>query len=256
MPVIRNDGLQISYWSPKRLLKGSETVLFIHGAGGSQFVWTFQKRFFEERFHPVIIELPGHGQAGGNGEEQIGRYADHVYRFVEVMGLGRTFFVGHSMGGAIVQVMALNHPEIIRGIVLAGTGARLRVVRTILDSIRNDFEPTVRNIVRFAYSPNAPAELIDQGIAGLMECRPDVLYGDFLACDRFDLLDEVKKINVPSLVICGNEDQMTPLKHSTYLHDQISGSRLEVIPAAGHMVMMESPEAFNETVGRFVAEMK
>jgi pimeloyl-ACP methyl ester carboxylesterase len=256
MPMIRDDGLKISYWSPKRVLKGDEPVLFIHGAGGSQFVWSFQKRFFEERFHPVIIELPGHGQAAGNGEEEIGRYADHVYRFIEAMGLGRSFLVGHSMGGAIAQVLAVNHPEILKAVVLVATGARLRVVRMILEGIRNVFEPTVRNIVRFAYSTNAPADLIEQGIVGLMACRPDVLYRDFLACDRFDFLDQVKNITVPSLVICGAEDQMTPLKFSTYLHDQIRNSRLEVIPSAGHMVMMESPDAFSQTVGTFLAEIK
>lgn len=255
MPIVRAGEKGMSYWvGRKGLSEGEEAVLFIHGAGGGQLTWSCQKAFFEKEFTPIIIELPGHGVSGGEGEEKIERYADHVHFFLRALGLSKVFLVGHSMGGAIVQSLALTHPEISKGIVLVGTGAKLRVFPSVLDGIKSDFEETVRKIVQFAYSRKTSSELIERGIEQLMQCRPEVLYGDFLACDRFDIMNEVGKIDLPTLILCGEEDEMTPVKYAQFLHSRIKDSKLEVLPNAGHMVMMESPETFDEKVREFIVD--
>jgi pimeloyl-ACP methyl ester carboxylesterase len=253
MPIARTEGKQISYWIGRNgLFEGRAVVLFIHGAGGGQYTWSYQKGFFEKRFNPIIIELPGHGESEGKGEEEIGRYAEHVHALLVTMGLPKVFLVGHSMGGAIVQTLALIHPEVMKGIVLVATGVRLKVFPMILNGIINNFEETVRTITRFAYSRRTSSDLVEKGISDMMRCRPEVLYGDFLACDRFDIMNEVEKIDLPTLVLCGDEDELTPVKYSQFIHSRIKGSRLGILPNAGHMVMMESPEAFNEKVGEFI----
>ena len=253
VPIIRLGEKQINYWTGRDGLRGErEAVLFVHGAGGGQFAWSYQKAFFEKRFNAIIIELPGHGESGMEGEEEIGRYAGHVHSFVKHLGLEKIFLVGHSMGGAIVQTMALSYPGMIGGIILAGTGARLKVFPMILNGIRDHFEETIRKIAPMAYSRKAPPDMVEQGIRELMRCPSDVLYGDFLACDRFDVIEEVGKIDLPGLILCGEEDELTPVRYSEFLHHRIKGSRLEVLPNAGHMVMMESPEAFNEKVSAFI----
>ena len=76
----------------------------------------------------------------------------------------------------------------------------------------------------------------------MMETRQAVLYGDFLACDSFDVMDSVKNIRIPTLLICGGEDRMTPPTRSEYLRDQIQGADLHIIERAGHMVMIERPD--------------
>lgn len=256
MPIVRIGQKQISYWIGRRdLLEGREVVLFIHGAGGGEYTWSYQKGFFEKQFNPVIIELPGHGKSGGEGEQEIGRYAEHVHAFLKAIRLSKVTLVGHSMGGAIVQTLALTHPEVIHKIVLVGTGARLRVLPMILNGIKDNFEETVRKITRFAYSRKASSDLIERGISDLMRCRPEVLYGDFLACDRFDIMNEVEKIDLPTLVLCGDEDELTTVKYSQFLHSRIKHSKLEILPNAGHMVMMESPKAFDEKIGEFIAQI-
>ena len=136
----------------------------------------------------------------------------------------KVFLVGHSMGGAIVQTLALIHPEVIKGIVLVATGVRLKVFPMILNGIMNNFEETVRTITRFAYSQRTSSDLVERGISDLMRCRPEVLYGDFLACDRFDIMNEVEKIDLPTLVLCGDEDGLTPVKYSQFIHGRIKGS--------------------------------
>jgi len=239
----------------KGFIEGREFVLFIHGAGGGQYTWSFQKGFFEKYFNPIIIELPGHGESGGEGENEIGKYAEHVYGFLKALNLSKVFLVGHSMGGAIVQTMALTHPEVIKGIVLVGTGAKLKVLPMILNEIRENFEETVKRINQFAYSRKSSNDLIDKGMIGMMRCRPEVVHGDFSACDRFDVMNELEKINLPTLILCGDEDELTPVKYSQFLQNRIRGSWLEVLSGAGHMVMMESSLAFNETIRAFIEEV-
>jgi len=253
MPIFRMGEKGISYWAGRKdLSERRGIILFIHGAGGGQYTWAFQKGFFEKQFSPVIIELPGHGESEGEGEDEIGKYAEHVHAFLRAMALHEVFLVGHSMGGAITQTLALTHPEIIKGIVLVGTGARLKVFPMILNGIKTNFKETVQKIVQFAYSRKTPSEFIERGVNDMMRCQPEVLYGDFLACDRFDFMNEVDKIDLPALILCGDEDELTPVKYSQLLHNRIKGSKLEILPNAGHMAMMEASEAFNQKVGEFI----
>jgi len=253
MPIVRIDGKQISYWTGRKgFIGGRAFILFIHGAGGGQYTWSYQKGFFEKEFNPIIIELPGHGESGGEGEEEIVTYAEQVYALLQAVGVKKVFLIGHSMGGAIVQTLALTRPEVIKGMILVGTGARLKVLPMILNVIKNDCTKTIPKIIQFAYSRKAPPELIEGGINQMLQCRPEVLYGDFAACDRFDVMKEVEKIDLPALILCGEDDALTPVLYSQFLYNRIKGSKLEVLPNAGHMVMMESPQAFNEKVSRFI----
>jgi pimeloyl-ACP methyl ester carboxylesterase len=255
MPFVRTETGEMNYWRGNESSLGArEPVLFIHGAGGTQFAWGFQKSYFEKRYDPIVLDLPGHGGSGGSGEERIEGYAKHVLSFMKALGLTGTILVGHSMGGAIVQNLALAHPEGIKGIVLVGTGVRLKVLPDILKGIRQNFEETIRKITRFAYSGKAAPDLVEKGIENLLRCPPEVLYGDFLACDRFDLSSEVERIDLPTLALCGNDDQMTPVKYSEFLHNRIRKSSLVILPEAGHMAMMEAPGAFNEKVSEFISK--
>ncbi len=122
----------------------------------------------------------------------------------------------------------------------------------ILNGVKDNFEETVRKITQFAYSRKTSSDLIERGISDLMRCRPEVLYGDFLACDRFDIMNEEEKIDLPTLVLCGEKDQLTPVKYSEFLHSRIKHSKMEILPNAGHMVMIESPQAFNEKIREFI----
>jgi pimeloyl-ACP methyl ester carboxylesterase len=65
-------------------------------------------------------------------------------------------------------------------------------------------------------------------------------------------MKEVSKIEMPALILCGAEDELTPVKYSEFLRQRIRPSRLGILPGAGHMVMMESPEAFNREVREFI----
>jgi len=151
--------------------------------------------------------------------------------------------------------LALTHPEVIKGIVLVGTGARLKVLPLILNGINTNFKETIPKIVQYAYSRKAPPNLIEDGVTQMLKCRPEVLHGDFSACDRFDVMKEIEKIDLPTLIFCGEDDALTPVLYSQFLHSRIKGSKLKVLSNAGHMVMMESPQAFNEKIREFIEEI-
>jgi pimeloyl-ACP methyl ester carboxylesterase len=79
---------------------------------------------------------------------------------------------------------------------------------------------------------------------------------DLKACDRFDIRDRLKEILLPTLIVCGKEDLLTPLKYSEYLKENIADSRLKVISQAGHMVMAERPQLLNRALESFIAEIQ
>jgi pimeloyl-ACP methyl ester carboxylesterase len=231
-----------------------EKVLFLHGAGGSTASWDLQKRL-QTVCEVVLVDLPGHGKSGGGGLRSIEGYAESVRAMIVENGLEGCYVAGHSMGGAIALSLGLAYPELLAGLVLVGTGARLKVFPKILEGILKDKEETVRAIMGFAFSKKAPPELIESGFAEMMASPKEVIHGDFSACGLVDLMEGVKSITLPTLVIAGADDELTPLKYAEYLNREIKGSRLSVIRDAGHMVMREKPEETNRAIEAFVTRL-
>ncbi len=155
------------------------------------------------------------------------------------------------MGGAIALELALRYPEKLAGLVLVGSGARLRVAPAILNGIRQDFQAAVQLLCDWAFAPEAPAQLKRLGRRQMEQTHPDVLYGDFAACDAFDVMDRLGEVRCPTLAICGTADRLTPPKYSTYLRDHIPAAQLVLIENAGHMVMLEQPEAVSRAIADF-----
>jgi len=226
------------------------TLLFIHGAGGSHKVWEYQMKFFSDL---VTIDLPGHGV--GVGKRTIDEYVESVKKFCDERGLKNIVMVGHSMGGAIVQKFALDHPESLKAIVLVCTGAKLRVTPLIFEAIKKNYAQAIELITKLAFSNKATSETKEKAAEEMRNISPEVTYGDFEACDKFNIMDRLKEIKVPTLIICGLEDQLTPVKYSEYLKNNIPNSKLEVIVDAGHMVMQEKPKEFNEILEKFIKEL-
>jgi pimeloyl-ACP methyl ester carboxylesterase len=89
-----------------------------------------------------------------------------------------------------------------------------------------------------------------------MKIGPAVLLNDFLCCDKFDIMDKVQNIKLPTLVICGTADDMTPVKYANYLADKIAGSVMVVIDGGTHAVFREKPKAVNQAIENFLARIK
>lgn len=159
---------------------------------------------------------------------------------------------GHSMGGGVAMTCGLSNQERLGGLILIGTGARLRVSENILNGILSDFSSTVSSIAEALFSPAAPPELIEEGRRQLLECPAEIIHGDFCACDEYSVIDRVAGIELPSLVLCGRDDVLTPPKYSECLCENMPSASLEMIEDAGHMVMVEQPARVGESIHRFV----
>jgi pimeloyl-ACP methyl ester carboxylesterase len=171
---------------------------------------------------------------------------------MDAVGVDPAAVVGHSMGGAVAQQLALGRVGRVSSLVLVGTGARLRVAPAILNGIREDFDGAVDLITRYAWSSSADAALIELGRRDLRDTGPDVLLDDFRACDRFDVMERLGEIDCPTLVIGGSADRLTPLKYSRYLSERIAGARLVTVPGAGHMVMLERSDEVVAAISDFL----
>jgi pimeloyl-ACP methyl ester carboxylesterase len=222
----------------------------VHGAGGSRLHWPAQLRRMPGAT-VYALDLPGHGRSKGNGCETIDCYAEAVVAFLDAVAVNQAVIVGHSMGGAIGQVLALEASERVSALVLVGTGARLRVAPAILEGIRDDFEEAIDLVTWYAWSPDADPSLMELGRDALLETSPDVLLGDFVACDRFDIMDRLADIKVPALVIGGSADRLTPPKYARFLAEHVPDARLVIVKGAGHMVMLEQPEQVAEPAREF-----
>ena len=231
--------------SPGR--QDAPTLILVHGAGGARLHWPAELRRLPGAT-VYTLDLPGHGRSQGQGCDTIAAYADSVAAFFHAVGIEQAVIVGHSMGGAIAMTMALDFADHVAGLVLIGTGARLRVAPAILEGIRNDFDGTTELITRFAWAPEAPSRLIKLGQRALQETGPDVLLADFMACDRFDVMERLREIETPTLVIAGSVDQLTPVKYARFAAEHIHDARLVVVEGAGHMAMLERPTEVTQAI--------
>jgi pimeloyl-ACP methyl ester carboxylesterase len=232
-------------------------VIFIHGAGGTHLSWPPQVRRLPDQ-NIFALDLPGHGKSEGMGRQSIEEYVEDVAAFMTAIKVRAAVIVGHSMGSAIALTFALKYPKRVRGLGLVGSGSRLRVAPAILEGVKDAdiFPATVQMINEYSFSSHTSPRLIELAMQRMAETRPSVIYGDFLACDAFNAADQLGQIETPTLILCGREDKMTPLKYSESLRDGITNSQLEVIDGAGHMVMLEQPDAVAENLSRFLNNLR
>ena len=253
MPIEKrmvNDVEIACFMNSDEWVAGGKTLVFIHGSGGDHTAWIHQYNHLKNDFNIAVMELPGHGNSGGKGEEDVGKYAEWVRAALPIFDISMPIIVGHSLGGAIAMTFAIKYGELIKGIVLFGCGAKMPVNPLILDGVRKDPAAVMAMTAKFAVAKKNRERLAK--ILGEKKQNPDILYGDFLACDRLDITDAIKRIKLPTLIICGQEDKMTPPVNSESLRDSIPGAKLALIAEAGHLVMMEDPEAFNKAIKTFV----
>jgi pimeloyl-ACP methyl ester carboxylesterase len=244
---------ELFYFASKQGVATKPAVVLIHGAGGDHLHWPYNIRRMGD-YRVFAPDLPGHGKSEGIGEQTIDGYAKIIADWLIEIGIHRAVFVGHSMGGAIAQTLALDYPDLVRGVVLVSTGTKLGVNPDLLEklSVPAAFPKAMELIVKWSFSKNADVKLIEQVKKSMLETRPTVVYGDFVACGAFDLDERVKKIKAPACVICGTEDKMTPVALSEGLAEQIPGSSLVTIEGAGHMVMIEESDEVAAVIRGFL----
>jgi pimeloyl-ACP methyl ester carboxylesterase len=232
-----------------------QSLVFIHGSGSDHTAWSHQYARLHKKYNIVAIDLPGHGQSDGSGEADVGGYDLWVKKLLEIIDLKNTVLIGHSLGAAITLRFALNYPRKLAGIVLVGGGIKMPVNPFLLEFMKTNPPEVPADVLDLICKYSLAKENCSKFSAvlqkSLSQSSLNILFGDLSACNNLDLTEEIRKINVPALIICGAEDKMTPPDCSRQLAASISGSTLEIIEGAGHMVMMERPAEFNISLDKF-----
>ena len=232
-------------------------VVLLHGAGGMHLFWPPQIRRLPG-YRIFALDLPGHGKSDqGGGLQTIDSYAEQVLAWMEAVQLHRAVFVGHSMGGAIALTLAIQNAEHVLGLGLLSTGVRLYIPPDLLADAASPttFYKAVESLVSWSFGLSVPERLVELAANHLREVRPSVLYGDLLACDRFDCTERLADIRLPTLILCGSEDRMTPPRYSQLLARVIPEALLEEIPQTGHMLMLEQPDAVGKSLTNFLGQI-
>jgi len=223
------------------------TIIMIHGAGGSTATWFMQHRGLSDSLYVVALDLNGHGRTQDRSEENLlESYLEDIDSVVSQYEM--PILAGHSMGGALAQLYALQHSNKLSGLVLIATGAKLKVADMVFGLLDTDFEGYLNAVEEFMFHKNTSRDLIEASVVEIRKCPVSVIHRDFEMCNAFNVMNRVKEIQIPALIIVGAQDMMTPVKYSQYLHGQIERSKLLIIDNAGHSVMLEQSSKVNQGI--------
>jgi pimeloyl-ACP methyl ester carboxylesterase len=231
-------------------------LVLIHGAGGSHLYWPPEIRRLTG-LRVLALDLPGHGKSGGRGQQSIAGYVQSVIDWLQAMEIYKANFTGHSMGAAICLDLALNYPDQVNALCLIGSGAKLRVHPEIIQNLASEttFHRAITHIIAHGFSPTTPQRLKELAEKRMLQTRQSVLYSDFTACDAFDVTGRISHVVQPTMIIHGNDDRLVPKRYAQFLADQIPNARLEIVPDAGHMVMLEKPLLVSDIMKIFFANL-
>lgn len=226
-------------------------LILLHGAGGSYLHWPPRLRRMPGR--PVYaLELPGHGRTPGPGLAKMSDFVALVRAWLDQAGIPRRVLAGHSLGGAIALSLALDEPERAAGLILVGSGARLRVAPDLLRLLREDIAAAAAFITERSYAPATPPDKLEHYGRALLRMDPETLHGAYAACDGFDVRGQLPALRVPALIVGAAADRMTPPHLSREAHEALAGSALQILPDTGHMIPIERPADLTTAVSAFL----
>jgi pimeloyl-ACP methyl ester carboxylesterase len=239
-------------------------VLFLHAFPLGLVMWDAQARALAGTHQVIRFDARGFGGSPpGDGLLTMERIAEDAAALLDHVGVSQAAVVGCSMGGYAALAMVRRHPDRLRGLVLQDTraGADNEDARknrsTLAEKVRKEgaaaaveaFLPRLVGETTHQQRPEVVARLREIILAVSPRGIADALAG--LAA-RADSTPTLREIRVPTLVVVGAEDVLTPVAEAEALQREIAGSRLAVIPKAGHLANLENPEAFNEALLAFL----
>ena len=264
MNQIEVEGRRIAY---ERAGSGPPLVL-VHGfIGDCRSTWSSQIEELSDEFTVVAWDAPGAGHSPQPPEWfRLPDYADCLAAFVRALGLARPHMVGLSFGGALVLELLRRHPTIPQTLVLASAYAgwagsldaeevdeRLRPCLRLADLPPERFADAM---ISSMFSESAPTEAVARFSASVRAFNPAGFRAMTRSSAEADLRDVLARVNVPTLLLYGDQDVRAPLKIANALHSSIPASRLVVMPGVGHVSSVEAPGLFCREVRNFLRSIE
>lgn len=245
---------------------GDPAIVLLHGLLFDGGMWRGQLEALSALGRVIVIDGPGHGKSEPPPRFMMEEHADALFDAFGELGVERSLVIGLSWGGMVGMRLALQHPEKVAGLALLDTSAE---PQTLGERIR------YRAFVALHRRVGIPYGLYLKEMAPLMFAsrtileRPELVEATYrrtmgfdregvaraslaVVVHRRDILDKVRAIRVPTLVMCGREDRATTLDKSENIARTIPGARLVILDGLGHMSALEDPAAVNEHLVPFV----
>ncbi len=236
-------------------------LVLVHGLNGDLTGWALVMPEFAEQYRTLALDMRGHGGTSKPDHPySIKGFAEDLLEFLRKKQIPKAHLLGLSMGGAIAQQFALDHPEMIRSLALVSTFSYID------DHARRAFEGLKQNLARGGYpaffdgvlslaftpkyiaaNPGPIAELREKRI---QLNSPAAIARATDACMAFDLKDQISGIHLPTLVVSGREDVFTPVHLAEQIHRAIRGSEWKILEGVGHNLYIESaPDLVQAVLG-------
>jgi pimeloyl-ACP methyl ester carboxylesterase len=243
---------------------GAPPIVLLHGFPLEHRMWEAQLSGLSRSFRVIAADLRGFGRSPCEDAFTIPSLADDVHGLLESLGALPCVLCGLSMGGYVALAYVRKYPTTLRGLILVATKAEADAAparegrQKMIDAVRAGGSKAIAD----AMEPKLLAEATLRGrpdvvrsLRGMMEgCPPGTIERALVAMrDRPDQTDNLPSIPVPTLVLVGEHDAITPPDVARAMHSKIPNAQLEVIPGAGHMAPMEQPDAVTRAIERFVA---
>jgi len=275
MPTAHVNGIDL-HWEESG---GGDPLLLIMGLAADSVAWMLQRDAFAAHYRTIVFDNRGVGRSGKPaGPYSIAQMADDAAGLLDAIGVERPHVAGVSMGGMIAQELALRHPARVRSLVLGCTYASpdAAVSAQFAESLQAfgatrgadgqiQVDPAALNPMAFiqrllplTFTPQfIMTELpkLMQMFSGALQYGFDMpaILAQVAATQAHDTSDRLGHIRVPTLVFCGDADQLIPASNSDLLAARIPGARLVKLPGGSHGFNFETPDAFNRQVLDFLA---
>lgn len=243
-------------------------IVLVHGFPFSHAMWAPQLDVLKGKARVVAYDVRGHGRTEpGDGQLTLELFADDLLGLLDFLKIEKAVLCGLSMGGYIVLRAVEKAPQRARGLILADTKseadsneAKLKRAATV-SAVKKDGVPAfAEGFMKAIFAPETLEKRRDllELAKGLISANPPLgICGALLAmAGRTDTTPGLAKIAVPTLVLVGEQDTLTPPAAAKSLQENIPGAKLKVIPGAGHMSNLENPEAFNAALLGFLASLQ
>jgi len=262
--LIEVNGISISYTDQGT---GKYPIIFIHGFPFNKNTWQPQVDFLKRSNRVLTYDIRGFGNSETNEEKaSIELFADDLLKFMDALKIKKAIICGLSMGGYILLEAAHRFAERLKGIILCDTQCiadtpeikekRLMTIRQIEAGGIEEFSETFLKNVFYKETFNTKKSMVDKLHNEITRVPSKVLTDTLRAlAKRTERCSILKDISVPVLIICGKEDQVTPIERSEFLFSNIDHSSLKIISDAGHLSNLEQSEEFNKWLNNFITAL-
>ncbi|MCT8962743.1 alpha/beta hydrolase [Pseudomonas veronii] len=235
------------------------TLVMCHGFTTTAKFWREQIGTFSQTHRVVVLDLPGHGRSPRPADRKytIDAFVADLELIFETLVITDAVLIGLSMGGTVSQHFALKNPGLLKALVLVGAtphglGPAVQV-HNVLEAIeRLGVEQSSQDVIDRSFGSCASSELLAFAKNEVINTPAFVAREAIVSLNAADSRPLLAKLKMPTLVICGEEDQITPPDQSLNLAKGIPHATLELLKKAGHFPMLEQPERFNAALRSFV----